>query len=195
MLIVQECIKQLNDDVPEMFDIPLVTSALDVVLCKLVDSAKFKVSVPQDILAAHKAHPDGQTPSTHDTLPSDHESPVTPSPLTLPSNQCHPTNFTAVHRRKDTHLPQVPNVFDCESRPVLPTSRDEPVGGGRRQASLLFKVKKPLRVSATLFHQNSMLIFFRLTLHSCATWRSVPLTLVMMQTWSMSYLSTTSNIY
>ncbi|KAG1844542.1 hypothetical protein DFJ58DRAFT_844035 [Suillus subalutaceus] len=137
-----ECIKQLNDEVPEMFDIPLVTSALDVVLRKLVDSAKFKASVPEDILAAHEAHPDGQTPSTHDTLPSDHESPVTPSPPTLPSNQRHPTNFTAVHRREDTHLPQVPNVFDRESRPVLPTSRDEPVGGGRRQASLPFKAKK-----------------------------------------------------
>ncbi|KAG1792508.1 uncharacterized protein HD556DRAFT_1309322 [Suillus plorans] len=78
-----QCIKQLNDEVPEMFDIPLVTSALDVVLHKLVDSAKFKVSVPEDILAAHEAHPDGQTPSTHDMLPSDHESPVTPSPPTL----------------------------------------------------------------------------------------------------------------
>ncbi|KAG1852301.1 hypothetical protein DFJ58DRAFT_841949 [Suillus subalutaceus] len=144
-----ECIKQLNDEVPEMFDIPLVTSALDVVLRKLVDSAKFKVSVPEDILAAHEAHPDGQTPSTHDTLPSDHESPVTPSPPTLPSNQRHPTNFTAVHRREDTHLPQVPNVFDRESHPVLPTSRDEPVGGGRRQASLPFKAKKPLRVDPT----------------------------------------------
>ncbi|KAG1745672.1 hypothetical protein EDB19DRAFT_1826667 [Suillus lakei] len=144
-----ECIKQLNDEVPEMFDIPLVTSALDVVLRKLVDSAKFKASVPEDILAAHEAHPDGQTPSTHDTLPSDHESPVTPSPPTLPSNQHHPTNFTAVHRCEDTHLPQVPNVFDRESRPVLPTSRDEPVGGGRQQASLPFKAKKPLRVDPT----------------------------------------------
>lgn len=180
MSIVQECIKQLNDEVPEMFDIPLVTSALDVVLRKLVDSAKFKVSVPEDILAAHEAHPDGQTPSTHETLPSDHESPVTPSPPTLPSNQRHPTNFTEVHRREDTHLPQVPDAFDCESRPVLPTSRDEPVGGGRRQTSLPFKAKKTLRVNATLFRQDSMLIFFRLTLHSCAAWRSVPLTLVMM---------------
>ncbi|KAG1809556.1 hypothetical protein EV424DRAFT_1542978 [Suillus variegatus] len=144
-----ECIKQLNDEVPEMFDIPLVTSALDVVLHKLVDSAKFKVSVPEDILAAHEAHPDGQTPSTHETLPSDHESPVTPSPPTLPSNQRHPTNFTEVHRREDTHLPQVPDVFDRESRPVLPTSRDEPVGGGRRQTSLPFKAKKTLRVDPT----------------------------------------------
>ncbi|KAG1835897.1 hypothetical protein DFJ58DRAFT_735409 [Suillus subalutaceus] len=129
-----ECIKQLNDEVPEMFDIPLVTSALDVVLRKLVDSAKFKASVPEDILAAHEAHPDGQTPSTHDTLPSDHESPVTPSPPTLPSNQ-------------------LPNVFDRESRPVLPTSRDEPVGGGRRQASLPFKAKKPLRVDPTFMRR------------------------------------------
>ncbi|KAG1764473.1 hypothetical protein EV702DRAFT_1051341, partial [Suillus placidus] len=180
-----ECIKQLNDEVPEMFDIPLVTSALDVVLHKLVDSAKFKVSVPEDILAAHEAHPDGQTPSTHETLPSDHESPVTLSPPTLPSNQRHPTNFTAVHHHEDTHLPQVPDVFDRESRPVLPASRDEPVGGGRRQTSLPFKVKKTLRVNATLFRQDSMLIFFRLTLHSCAAWRSVPLTLVMMQTWNL----------
>jgi hypothetical protein len=131
MSIVQECIKQLNDKVLEMFDISLVTSALDVVLHKLANSAKFKASVPEDILAAHEAHPDGQTPSTHETLPSDHESPVTLSPPTLPSNQHHPTNFTAVHHHKDTHLPQVPDAFDCESRPVLPTSRDEPVGGGR----------------------------------------------------------------
>ncbi|KAG1833601.1 hypothetical protein DFJ58DRAFT_847813 [Suillus subalutaceus] len=100
-----ECIKQLNDEVPEMFDIPLVTSALDVVLRKLVDSAKFKASVPEDILAAHEAHPD------------------------------------------------VPNVFDRESRPVLPTSRDEPVGGGRRQASLPFKAKKPLRVDPTFMRR------------------------------------------
>ncbi|KAG1853120.1 hypothetical protein F4604DRAFT_1933415 [Suillus subluteus] len=148
-----ECIKQLNDEVPEMFDIPLVTSALDVVLRKLVDSAKFKVSVPEDILAAHEAHPDGQTPSTHETLPSDHESPVTPSPPTLPSNQCHPTNFTEVHRHEDTHLPQVPDAFDRESRPVLPTSRDEPVGGGRRQTSLPFKAKKTLWVDPTFMHR------------------------------------------
>ncbi|KAG1770159.1 hypothetical protein EV702DRAFT_1049478 [Suillus placidus] len=148
-----ECIKQLNDEVPEMFDIPLVTSALDVVLRKLVDSAKFKVSVPEDILAAHEAHLDGQTPSTHEMLPSDHESPVTLSPPTLPSNQHHPTNFTAVHRREDTHLPQVPDVFDCESRPVLPTSRDEPVGGGRRQTSLPFKAKKTLWVDPTFMRR------------------------------------------
>ncbi|KAG1781381.1 hypothetical protein EV702DRAFT_1193561 [Suillus placidus] len=112
-----ECIKQLNDEVPEMFDIPLVTSALDVVLHKLVDSTKFKASVPEDILAAHEAHPD------------------------------------AVHRHEDTHLPQVPDVFDRESRPVLPTSRDEPVGGGRRQTSLLFKVKKTLRVDPTFMRR------------------------------------------
>ncbi|KAG1748857.1 uncharacterized protein EDB91DRAFT_1244668 [Suillus paluster] len=122
-----ECIKQLDDEVPEMFDIPLVTSALDVVLCKLVDSAKY----------------------THETLPSDHESPVTPSPPTLPSNQCPPTNFTAVHCCKENYLPQAPDLFDRKPRPVLPTSRDEPVGGGRQQTSLPFKAKKALWVDPT----------------------------------------------
>jgi hypothetical protein len=182
--VVQECIKQLDDEVPEMFDIPLVTSALDVVLRKLVDSAKFKVSVPEDLLAAHEAHPD-----THETLPSDHESPVTPSPPTLPSNQRPPTNFSAVHRREENYLPQAPDLFDHEPRPVLPTSRDEPVGGGRQQTSLPFKAKKALRVNAMLFRLHPMLILFRSTLHSCAAWRNVPLILVMTQTWSMSYLS------
>ncbi|KAG1788991.1 hypothetical protein EV424DRAFT_1550437 [Suillus variegatus] len=139
-----ECIKQLDDEVPEMFDIPLVTSALDVVLRKLVDSAKFKASVPEDLLAAHEAHPD-----THEMLPSDHESPVTPSPPTLPSNQRPPTNFSAVHHREENDLPQAPDLFDCEPRPVLPMSRDEPVGGGRQQTSLPFKAKKALRVDPT----------------------------------------------
>ncbi|KAG1895951.1 uncharacterized protein F5891DRAFT_1193572 [Suillus fuscotomentosus] len=51
-----ECLKQLSDEVPEMFDIPLVTSTLDVVLRKLVDSAKFKASIPEDINAAGVMH-------------------------------------------------------------------------------------------------------------------------------------------
>jgi len=53
MSIVQDCLKQLKDELPEMFDIPLVITTLDVVLRKLVDSAKFKASIPEDMLAVH----------------------------------------------------------------------------------------------------------------------------------------------
>ncbi|KAG1831994.1 hypothetical protein DFJ58DRAFT_848088 [Suillus subalutaceus] len=124
-----ECIKQLNDEVPEMFDIPLVTSALDVVLRKLVDSAKFKASVPEDILAAHEAHPDGQTPSTHDTLPSDHESPVHSEPPDLAIKPTSPYQFhssTSPRGHSSSSSSQMCLIGNLAL--VLPTSRDEPVG-------------------------------------------------------------------
>ncbi|KAG1876141.1 hypothetical protein C8R48DRAFT_669336 [Suillus tomentosus] len=125
-----ECLKQLSDEVPEMFDIPLVTSTLDVVLRKLVDSAKFKASIPEDMLAVHEAHSHGPIPSTAEMLPGGHESssPASTSPA-LPSNQY---------------------LLDRESRPVRPTTRGELGGGGPRQANLQFKAKKTLRVAPPL---------------------------------------------
>ncbi|KAG2092924.1 uncharacterized protein F5147DRAFT_779487 [Suillus discolor] len=137
-----DCLKQLQDKVPEMLDIPLVTSTLDVVLCKLVDSAKFKLSIPEDMLAVNEAHSDAPIPSTQEMLPRDHEPPVTLSPPTLPSNQRHSVNITPVHRREGSHPTRVPDVLDRESRPALPIRREEPTGGGKQQTSLPFKAKK-----------------------------------------------------
>ncbi|KAG2079723.1 uncharacterized protein F5147DRAFT_784806 [Suillus discolor] len=65
-----DCLKQLKDEVPEMLDIPLVTSTLDVVLRKLVDSARFKLSIPEDMLAVNEARSDAPVPSTQEMLPS-----------------------------------------------------------------------------------------------------------------------------
>ncbi|KAG1836057.1 hypothetical protein DFJ58DRAFT_735269 [Suillus subalutaceus] len=147
-----ECIKQLNDEVPEMFDIPLVTSALDVVLRKLVDSAKFKGLSLKIYWQLMKHIRMVRLPllTTRCQVIMNLLSLRAPRP-------CHQTNVTLPisqqYIREDTHLPQVPNVFDRESRPVLPTSRDEPVGGGRRQASLPFKAKKPLRVDPTFMRR------------------------------------------
>ncbi|KAG1855015.1 hypothetical protein F4604DRAFT_1932455 [Suillus subluteus] len=115
-----------------------------------VNQLNDEVSVPEDMLAVHEAHPNGHIASIQETLPSDHESAVTLSPPTLPSIQCRPANTTAVHHREENHPTQVPDLFDRESRPVLPTSRDEPVGSGRRQTSLLFKAKKTLQVDPAL---------------------------------------------
>ncbi|KAG1830073.1 hypothetical protein DFJ58DRAFT_737096 [Suillus subalutaceus] len=108
-----ECIKQLNDEVPEMFDIPLGLSL------KIYWQLMKHIRMPPDLA-------------------------IKPT---------SPYQFHSSTSREDTHLPQVPNVFDRESRPVLPTSRDEPVGGGRRQASLPFKAKKPLRVDPTFMRR------------------------------------------
>ncbi|KAG2147371.1 hypothetical protein BD769DRAFT_1382416 [Suillus cothurnatus] len=74
------------------------------------------------------------------------------SPPTLPSNQCPPMNFTAVHRHEENYLPQVPDSFDCEPRPALPMSKDEPIAGGRQQTSPPFKVKKALWVDPTFVY-------------------------------------------
>ncbi|KAG1874039.1 hypothetical protein C8R48DRAFT_669671 [Suillus tomentosus] len=146
-----ECLKQLSDEVPEMFDIPLVTSTLDVVLRKLVDSAKFKASIPEDMLAVHEAHSHGPIPSTAEMLPGGHESssPASTSPA-LPSNQRHTTMATPVHRREGSHPTRLPDLLDRESRPVRPTTRGELGGGGPRQANLQFKAKKTLRVAPPL---------------------------------------------
>jgi hypothetical protein len=134
-----------------MFDIPLVTSTLDVVLHKLVDSAKFKAFIPEDMLAVHEAHSGGPIPSTAEMLPGGHESPSpTLSSPTLPSNQGHTTMTTPVYRQKRSHCTQVPDLFDRESCPVWLTRREEPTGGGRRQANLLFKAKKTSCVNTVL---------------------------------------------
>jgi hypothetical protein len=134
-----------------MFDIPLVTSTLDVVLRKLVDSAKFKASIPEDMLAVHEAHSHGPIPSTAEMLPGGHESssPASTSPA-LPSNQRHTTMATPVHRREGSHPTRLPDLLDRESRPVRPTTRGELGGGGPRQANLQFKAKKTLRVNIAL---------------------------------------------
>jgi len=57
---------------------------------------------------------------------------------------------TPVHRREGSYPTRVPDLFDRESRPVLPTRRDEPAGGGRRQTSLPFKAKKTSLVNTML---------------------------------------------
>ncbi|KAG1859393.1 hypothetical protein C8R48DRAFT_774731 [Suillus tomentosus] len=144
-----ECLKQLKDEASEMFDIPLVTSTLDVVLRKLVNSTKFKVSIPEDVLAAHEAHSDAPVPSPQETLPSDNQSPVTLSPPTLPSNQRHARSTTPVHRQEGGDPTRVPDLFDPESCPILPTRREE-LGSGRRQTNLPFKAKKISRVDPSL---------------------------------------------
>ncbi|KAG2086314.1 uncharacterized protein F5147DRAFT_659235 [Suillus discolor] len=126
-----ERLKQLSDEVPEMFDIPLVTSTLDVVLRKLVDSAKFKASIPEDILAVHQAHSQGPISSTAEMLPGGHESssPTSSSPA-LPSNQHHTTMATPVHHREGSHPTRLPDLLDRESHLVRPTRRGELAGGG-----------------------------------------------------------------
>ncbi|KAG2159208.1 uncharacterized protein EDB93DRAFT_1099618 [Suillus bovinus] len=146
-----ECLKQLSDEVPEMFDIPLVTSTLDVVLRKLADSAKFKASIPEDMLAVHEAHLHGPIPSTAEILPGGHESssPTLSSPA-LPSNQRHTTTATPVRRQEGSHPTRLPDLLDHESHSVRPTTRGELTGGGPQQANMSFKVKKTLRVKPTL---------------------------------------------
>ncbi|KAG1888874.1 uncharacterized protein F5891DRAFT_987757 [Suillus fuscotomentosus] len=47
-------IEQCEKDDPKMFDIPLVTSASNIVLRKLADSEKFKHSIPQGLLQKYK---------------------------------------------------------------------------------------------------------------------------------------------
>ncbi|KAG2033055.1 hypothetical protein BDR03DRAFT_985302 [Suillus americanus] len=47
-------IEQCEKDDPNMFDIPLVTSASNIVLRKLADSEKFKHSIPQGLLQKYK---------------------------------------------------------------------------------------------------------------------------------------------
>ncbi|KAG1728535.1 hypothetical protein EDB19DRAFT_2027946, partial [Suillus lakei] len=47
-------IEQCEKDDPKMFDIPLVTSASNIVLQKLADSEKFKHSIPQGLLQKYK---------------------------------------------------------------------------------------------------------------------------------------------
>ncbi|KAG1727839.1 hypothetical protein EDB19DRAFT_1941966 [Suillus lakei] len=47
-------IEQCEKDNPKMFDIPLVTSASNIVLRKLADSEKFKHSTPQGLLQKYK---------------------------------------------------------------------------------------------------------------------------------------------
>ncbi|KAG2158538.1 uncharacterized protein EDB93DRAFT_1100220 [Suillus bovinus] len=146
-----ECLKQLSDEVPEMFDIPLVTSTLDVVLRKLADSAKFKASIPEDMLVVHEAHSHGPIPSTAEMLPGGHESssPTLSSPA-LPSNQHHTTTAMPVRHREGSHPTQLPDLLDHEYHPVRPTTRGELTGGGPRQANMPFKVKNTLQVEPTL---------------------------------------------
>ncbi|KAG0691614.1 hypothetical protein DFH29DRAFT_884069 [Suillus ampliporus] len=162
---VEDIMSELDVNVPEIEFAAWPDGAGDVVLCKLVDSAKFKVSVPEDILAAHEAHPD-----THKMLPSDHESSVTPSPPTLPSNQHHPTNFTAVHRREEfiflkRQICLIVNLtLFCLQAEMNPSAvEDDRLACHLRQRKL-----------------------YRSTLRLCAAWRSVPLILIMTQTWKLS---------
>ncbi|KAG1852295.1 hypothetical protein DFJ58DRAFT_728629 [Suillus subalutaceus] len=53
-VVASDHIEQCEKDDPNMFDIPLVTSASNIVLRKLADSEKFKHSIPQGLLQKYK---------------------------------------------------------------------------------------------------------------------------------------------
>jgi hypothetical protein len=53
-VVASDHIEQCEKDDPNMFDIPLVISASNIVLRKLADSEKFKHSIPQGLLQKYK---------------------------------------------------------------------------------------------------------------------------------------------